>query len=127
MKKRKVEDTEFIGYRNSAINQYVVNNDNDFKPSTFISSRSNRASAYSSSIKDYMDESDGILGGKLVVAKGIDSFESKKIVNKLENQNDNIDYLKYFCDTTSIRTEPSAIGIKLLSKMGWKEGQGIGR
>lgn len=42
-----------------------------FKPRTFVSSRTNRASRNETSAKDFMDVEDGLLGGSLASHKVI--------------------------------------------------------
>jgi hypothetical protein len=43
----------------------TVGSEEGFKPATFVSSRSNRAFAKQQSIQEFMDESDGLVGGTL--------------------------------------------------------------
>ena len=117
-----------------------------FQPKAYTSSRSNRATAShkmydKSSIMDYMDESDGLLGGKLSSLEGLDSFVrqasnistlSQKTVATTNNhhpinQRVSTDPSSHYSAIAHVASSSSnSIGKKLLATMGWKLGHGIG-
>eukprot|EP01032_Pedospumella_encystans_P011450 gene11450-13312_t len=72
----------------------TVGSSEGFQPAQFVSSRSNRASQQNGrSIADYMDEGDGLLGGKLSSIAGIDSFAysaTDRLSNGLEADRENL-------------------------------------
>lgn len=45
----------------------TVGSEEGFTPSTFVSSRNNRATTKKQSIEEFMDESDGLVGGTLTM------------------------------------------------------------
>jgi hypothetical protein len=91
-----------------------------------------------SSIMDYMDESDGLLGGKLSSLEGLDSFVrqasnistlSQKTVDHPINQRVSTDPSSHYsaiAHTVVSSSSSNSIGKKLLATMGWKLGHGIG-
>eukprot|EP01039_Chlorochromonas_danica_P001177 gene1180-1286_t len=99
----------------------TVGSEEGFKPSTFRSSRSDRASVKRQRVEDFMDEDDGLLGGDLTAKEGMDSFASKKGKSSGEERAEIGHALSH------IILEPSnSMGQKLLGLLGWKPGQGIG-
>ena len=89
-----------------------------FKPTAFVSSRSNRANVQRQTARDLVDDDDGIIGGHLSTkldakrADGLARHSGSVIPGPIPSE----------------LIVPSAIsmGKKLLAKMGWKEGQGVG-
>ena len=109
----------------------TVGSSEGFQPAQFVSSRTNRASQPSGrSIADYMDEGDGLLGGKLSSVAGIDSF-SRSGTEGIDQQraleaNSSI-LNKQLLSELTVQAKPSdTIGKTLLATMGWRLGQGIG-
>ena len=90
-------------------------------PATFTSSRTNRANRTQQTIEDFMDEEDLA-----------DLVESQQVSTKaqFEGLGSTADELRnrtagdLFDDL--IRPKNDTIGIKILRKMGWREGQGVG-
>jgi len=112
-----------------------------FQPKAYTSSRSNRATVShkmydKSSIMDYMDESDGLLGGKLSSLEGLDSFvrQASNISTLSQtknhhpiNQRVSTDPSSHYSEIAHVASSSSnSIGKKLLATMGWKLGHGIG-
>eukprot|EP01038_Epipyxis_sp_PR26KG_P016309 gene16309-22217_t len=103
----------------------------DFKPTQFVSSRSNRANTINKDEKQifnrdptaFMDEEDGLLNGRLSTKKGADSFMTSS--NKVYN---NTSFESSVFIPSEILVQPSvlSIGKLILNRMGWKEGQGVG-
>lgn len=101
-----------------------------FKPTAFVSSRSNRANVQRRTARDLVDDDDGMIGGHLSTKQDFDTFGS----HTGEVDAKRADGLARHSGTVipgPIPSElivPSAIsmGKKLLAKMGWKEGQGVG-
>ncbi|ESO90331.1 hypothetical protein LOTGIDRAFT_218024, partial [Lottia gigantea] len=113
------------GYFNS------VGTKEGWAPSTFVSSRKSKTEHVSQSVEDFMDDEDfsehGIAPRKITTA---DSFTSEERQRKRKTFASSItgDSIQEG-DTTLmdlIIPETLPIGIKLLRKMGWKEGQGVG-
>jgi hypothetical protein len=101
----------------------TVGSEEGFKPAQFVSSRSNRATQQSQTVNDYMDEGDGLLGGKLSSKSGIDTFagESSRPVEK-----DTGDLLSGRILSNITVQSNDTIGKKMLAAMGWRMGHGIG-
>ncbi|EWM26205.1 g patch domain-containing protein 1 [Nannochloropsis gaditana] len=113
------------GYYNS------VGSQEGWQPSTFKSSRDNRASSRPSRQRpeDFMDEEDGLLGRDLHTQLPYDTLgvSSKQLLRKeveKEAVGSSIPGLG-MVDELLVPTEV-AIGKKLLQMMGWKEGVGVG-
>ncbi|KAK6185830.1 hypothetical protein SNE40_007977 [Patella caerulea] len=113
------------GYFNS------VGTKEGWAPSTFVSSRSSRNDQVSQKAEDFMDEDDfgehGIAPRKIATAESYTSEERqrKRKALALAVTGDAIGQK----DTTLIDLvvpDSLPIGIRLLRKMGWKEGQGVG-
>lgn len=110
-----------IQYRNEKFDSYGPQVDN-FRPSTFVSSRAKRAEKYQQAIQDYMDEDDGLLGGKLQAKKEVDSFQNKVKGPSLPDQSNFSKAL-----LSDLIPEPTdTMGKKILLLMGWKPGQAVG-
>lgn len=108
----------------------TVGSSEGFQPAQFVSSRSNRATQQNvRSIADYMDEGDGLLGGKISSIAGIDSFAtsaSDHSGDRLVEDSENL-LNKQLLSELTVQVKPSdTIGKKLLATMGWRLGQGIG-
>ena len=101
-----------------------------FKPTAFVSSRSNRANVQRQTARDLVDDDDGIIGGHLSTKQDFDTFGSH--IGEVDAKRaDGLARHSGSVIPGPIPSElivPSAIsmGKKLLAKMGWKEGQGVG-
>ena len=123
----------------------TVGEEGGFKPATFVSSRKNRASQQPvRSIRDFMDEDDGLLGGVLSAKVEVDAFAGQRggmgvsitaqgssSGTGKELSEDTISGTDYVMSVqrllSNIVSQPTnSIGRKLLRQMGWREGQGIG-
>ncbi|XP_050397514.1 G patch domain-containing protein 1 [Patella vulgata] len=113
------------GYFNS------VGTKEGWAPSTFVSSRSSRNDQVSQKAEDFMDEDDfgehGIAPRKIATAETYTSEERQRKRKALASAvtGDAIGQK----DTTLmdlVVPDSLPIGIRLLRKMGWKEGQGVG-
>lgn len=90
-------------------------------PSTFTSSRTNRAKATAMTVEDFMDEED------LAELAEQQQVSTKAQFEGLGNTAEELQNRKagdIFDDL--IRPKEDTIGIKILRKMGWREGQGVG-
>ena len=98
-----------------------------FKPTEFVSSKSNRSKFQTRSSLDYMDDEDGLLGKKLETKDIFDTFDSK--INNAVNSseiNSGQETIPNLFPKELIVASGNPIGKMLLKKLGWKEGQGIG-
>jgi len=111
----------------------TVGSKDGWTPSTFISSRKDKSKKKQSKPEDYMDEEDmGEYGIATKTIKAKQTFTStrkrdlheEKLV-KEHKENSTLFLGTQLLDSLVIPTKTS-IGIKLLKKLGWKEGQGIG-
>lgn len=101
----------------------TVGSSEGFKPAQFVSSRSNRASRNVQSVSDFMDEGDGLLGGKLSAVAGVDSFVAPSASVARPNKDGSIGEVLV---GEVIQQQSDTIGKKLLAAMGWRVGHGIG-
>ena len=88
-------------------------------PSTYTSSRTNRAKQTAMTVEDFMDEEDlaEVIESQQVSTK--EQFEGLgKTEEELRGAGDLFDEL--------IRPKEDTIGVQILRKMGWREGQGVG-
>jgi G patch domain-containing protein 1 len=99
-----------------------------FQPSTFTSSRTNRIEQKVKTAQDFMDDDDGLLGEELKSKKEFDTFgqQDKLLVSKLANEGALGSSIPGPMPGELFGRPSKSIGTILLSKMGWKEGQGIG-
>ncbi|GAB1601888.1 G patch domain-containing protein 1-like [Argonauta hians] len=115
------------GYFNS------VGSKEGWAPSTFVSSRENRNKKVVSTAEDFMDDEDfsehGIAPRKIVTS---DQFQSEDRTTKRKALAESLLSTNSFLHKVDgalldfIVPEKLSIGVKLLRKMGWKEGQGVG-
>ncbi|XP_051946776.1 G patch domain-containing protein 1 isoform X2 [Xyrauchen texanus] len=110
----------------------TVGSKEGWTPSTFVSSRQQKADRQNARPEDFMDEEDlgehGIAPQEIVTT---DNFASER-KNKLKDKARAVSSLAAPIpgDTTLleelIAPARSSIGVQLLRKMGWKDGQGVG-
>eukprot|EP01035_Chromulina_nebulosa_P021150 gene21150-27404_t len=93
----------------------TIENGDSFQPKNFKSSRNQRSSYKTQGIESFVDEDDGFVGGVLATKSEYND------ANKLNKPMDSSNYLLDLITPAKL-----TIGRKLLSQMGWKEGQGIG-
>ncbi|XP_014784018.2 G patch domain-containing protein 1 [Octopus bimaculoides] len=115
------------GYFNS------VGSKEGWAPTTFVSSRQKRNKKIVMSAEDFMDDEDfsehGIAPREIVTS---DQFKSKGGATKRKNLANSLLSTNSFLHNVDgalldfIVPEKISIGVKLLRKMGWKEGQGVG-
>ncbi|XP_029647833.2 LOW QUALITY PROTEIN: G patch domain-containing protein 1-like [Octopus sinensis] len=115
------------GYFNS------VGSKEGWAPTTFVSSRQNRNKKIVLTAEDFMDDDDfsehGIAPRKIVTS---DHFKSEEGATKRKNLANSLLSTNSFLHNVDgalldfIVPEKISIGVKLLRKMGWKEGQGVG-
>ena len=113
----------------------TVGSKEGWKPSTFISSRSKRIESSRQKHEDFMDEED--LGEFGIAPKMVETtklFSQENDKNKIEKRKitvdvtheDSIDCMMRDAIDHLVVPCRMSIGVKLLKKMGWKEGQGVG-
>ncbi|XP_041376187.1 G patch domain-containing protein 1-like [Gigantopelta aegis] len=109
----------------------TVGSKEGFTPSTFVSSRSSKAEASSRNVEDFMDEEDlgehGIAPQKYTTSSEYTSEErsrKRKAMAASLSSSSIIPGEPALVDL--IIPERLSVGVRLLRKMGWKEGQGIG-
>ncbi|KAI0999973.1 hypothetical protein K3495_g8223 [Podosphaera aphanis] len=100
----------------------TVGSKEGWTPSTFVSSRSNpkknTPKAEQQRPEDFMDDED------IRDAEDARKIETSAVFSGLGSTNDDVHRKTAFMDL--FRKEGETIGVKLLQKMGWKEGQGVG-
>ncbi|KAL2062836.1 hypothetical protein VTL71DRAFT_5908 [Oculimacula yallundae] len=100
----------------------TVGSKEGWTPSTFVSSRTNRKKdepkAAQQRPEDFMDEED------IADAEDAKRVQTAEGFAGLGSTQDDTSRRGAFIDL--FRTEGETIGVKLLKKMGWKEGQGVG-
>jgi hypothetical protein len=102
----------------------TVGSSEGFKPAQFVSSRSRRADVSVRSVANYMDEGDGLLGGKLSTNSGLDSFAVP--ASGAVRPSDEAGSLGAALGVEIVQQQSDTIGKKLLATMGWRVGHGIG-
>ena len=105
----------------------TVGSEEGFKPSSYVSSRANRAERKVYKAEDFMDEEDGLLGS-LKSREEYDTFgnESKNNAAKVAEIASKGSVIPGAMPADLIVAPTKSIGKILLVQMGWKEGQGIG-
>eukprot|EP01035_Chromulina_nebulosa_P041561 gene41561-56234_t len=113
------------GFSAGYFNSVGSENNAGFQPSTFVSSRSNRASVdlVTSRKEHYMDDEDGLLGGHLSTKQDTDSFNKKGSAFTTESDSR---ILPGPLPSDLIIVPVDSVGKKLLASMGWKQGHGVG-
>ncbi|CZT43134.1 related to growth regulation protein WHI2 [Rhynchosporium secalis] len=100
----------------------TVGSKEGWTPSTFVSSRTNRKKDESKAAQrrpeDYMDEED------IADAEDAKRVQTAEGFAGLGSTQDDTNRRGAFIDL--FRIEGETVGVKLLKKMGWKEGQGVG-
>lgn len=111
----------------------TVGSEEGFQPKTFVSSRKQRAEKNVQSIRDFMDEEDGLLGGSLTAKNEVDSFQpqneqrqkSKSVLFEDEATSENSRAVQVLLANLVI--EPTnTMGKRILGILGWKPGMAIG-
>eukprot|EP01040_Poterioochromonas_malhamensis_P011272 gene11272-12280_t len=111
----------------------TVGSEEGFQPKTFVSSRKQRAEKNVQSIRDFMDEEDGLLGGSLTAKNEVDSFQpqneqrqkSKSVLFEDEATSENSRAVQLLLANLVI--EPTnTMGKRILGVLGWKPGMAIG-
>lgn len=103
----------------------TVGSEEGWKPQTFTSKRGQKSNYKQQSVLDFADDEDGLLGSKLLMKEDFVSDSSKGADNKaswLDPSGAIPGPIMKELIVASSRT----VGIRLLQKMGWKEGQGVG-
>lgn len=98
----------------------TVGSKEGWAPSTFVSSRTNRrkdAASGQQKAEDFMDDEDRADAEEAKKLQTADTFAGL-------GQSADKSYTETFMDL--IKTTGDTMGIKLLKKMGWREGQGVG-
>lgn len=99
----------------------TVGSKEGWSPSTFISSRTNRkkdAPPVQQRPEDFMDEEDMAEAEEAKKLQTVDAFAGLGSTAGEQTQDDT------FMDI--LKTSGETMGVKLLKKMGWREGQGVG-
>ena len=99
----------------------TVGSKEGWTPSTFVSSRSNRKKDEPVSQQrpeDFMDEEDLAEAEEARKLQTLDTFAGFGLVNGNTEKNDSL--------IDMLRVGGETMGVRLLKKMGWREGQGIG-
>ena len=105
----------------------TVGSEEGFQPKAFVSSRSNRADHRRANASDFMDTDDG-LGGSLSSKNDFDTFDtnSKRLASKALEKAATGSAIPGFMPEELIVVNSNSIGKRLLTLMGWREGQGVG-
>ncbi|RKP06324.1 hypothetical protein THASP1DRAFT_31858 [Thamnocephalis sphaerospora] len=113
----------------------TVGSKEGWAPSTFVSSRKNRAQREEQRVEDFMDQEDRdeLAEGQKQVAKSM--FNERELAQQEQNARRAIQDVAGSGALSSVTARimedlvvptKEAIGIRLLKRMGWKDGQGIG-
>jgi G patch domain-containing protein 1 len=111
----------------------TVGSEEGFQPKTFISSRKQKAQQKQQSVRDFMDEEDGLLGGSLVAKKELDSFlpdnqkpSASLLIDDDDLRNDEQSRAVKLLLSNLVVEPSNTMGKKILALMGWKPGMAIG-
>lgn len=114
----------------------TVGSKEGWTPSPFVSSRSKRSESSRQKPEDFMDEDD--LGEFGIAPRNVETtqlFSREKQQSEQQNvgrgpigpfHGDSLDSMVRFTLEDLVVPCRMSIGVKLLKKMGWKEGQGVG-
>ena len=99
-----------------------------FTPAQFVSSRGNRARVKQQSKFDFMDSEDGLLGQQLTMKDTFDTFDSSaaSFIERSSREIAASSSIPGPLPGELLIASINPIGKKLLKKLGWKEGQGVG-
>ena len=113
-----------------------------FEMQSFTSSRTNRAGPVQQDLSRFVDEEDGLVGGRLVALPEYDTFDrasasanASALSSKHFSTSSSIssyraeglgDFLGGSVPTELVVASSRSIGKTLMRQMGWREGQGVG-
>ncbi|KAJ0394542.1 hypothetical protein ATCC90586_004675 [Pythium insidiosum] len=107
----------------------TVGSENGWQPSTFSSSRQQRAARGEQRIEDFMDEEDDpLLGRRLEASDKYDTLQTssrQRVKDSVASSSSSTSAMLMVPEELIIPAS-SSIGKTLLTRMGWKEGHGIG-
>ena len=120
---------EYFTNNKLTINNLIQGSKEGWTPSTFQSSRSNRAERRGHQRpEDFMDDEDGLLGRELEAQLPYDTLGdvSKTLLRKQAEKQAEGSSIPGIIVDELLAPSAVSIGKKLLEMMGWKEGVGVG-